>query len=83
MSLEYNSLMTSFVLKSLINSPTRVTPKSQSSIDHISFRIRDDLSMLGGKLDMGITDHSEIFCVIGSFVKILKVTKILNPSSEK
>lgn len=61
---DYISLLSSFGLDSLINTPTRITRESKSCIDHAFFRSRDNFEHTSGSIELGITDHLAIFCAI-------------------
>ena len=49
------------VLKQHIQSPTRVTPRSQSLIDLIITSIDDNKTIDSGVVEMGIRDHSLVY----------------------
>lgn len=57
----YNSIMSSNGLASLVDTPTRITDKSETLIDHIFIRSRCLNLFSSSVFDIGITDH----CVLG------------------
>lgn len=59
---DYQTLMASYGLDQIIDSPTRVTKISKSCIDHIYFRSRDNFGIIGHPFDLGITDHHLTMC---------------------
>ena len=58
---KYNEFLSSFGLKQLITSPTRITCNTTSLIDHILTNTENKISQ-SGVIDTGLSDHQLIFC---------------------
>ena len=56
LELEYNQILQSFLLNQTIKEPTRVTPDSQSCIDHVIVNRTEFLSE-SGVIPVGVSDH--------------------------
>ena len=56
LELEYNQILQSFLLYQTIEEPTRVTPDSQSCIDHVIVNRTECLSE-SGVIPVGVSDH--------------------------
>ena len=48
-------------LKQLIESPTRITEKTSSLLDHILTNVHEKISQ-SGVIDVGLSDHQMIYC---------------------
>ena len=57
---QYIEFCSSFSLKQLISSPTRITCSSSTIIDHILTNTTNNISQ-SGVIDLGISDHNVIF----------------------
>ena len=58
---KYKEFISTFGLKQLIRSPTRVTCGTASLIDHVLTNTEEKISQ-SGVLEIGISDHQLIFC---------------------
>ena len=58
---KYKEFLSTFGLKQLIRSPTRVTCGTSSLIDHVLTNTEEKNSQ-SGVLEIGISDHQLIFC---------------------
>ena len=58
---KYKEFLSTFGLKQLIRSPTRVTCNTSSLIDHVLTNSEEKVSQ-SGVLEIGISDHQLIFC---------------------
>ena len=58
---QYADFCSDFSLKQLIKSPTRISSKSSSLIDHILTNADEKISN-SGVIDVGLSDHQLIFC---------------------
>ena len=58
---KYKEFLSTFGLKQLIRSPTRVTCNTSSLIDHVLTNAEEKVSQ-SGVLEIGISDHQLIFC---------------------
>ena len=58
---KYKEFLSTFGLKQLISSPTRVTCNTSSLIDHVLTNAEEKITQ-SGVLDIGISDHQLIFC---------------------
>ena len=61
MSKQYIDFCSTFFLKQIIKSPTRVTKSSSTLIDHILTNTNDKISK-SGIIDIGLSDHQLIYC---------------------
>ena len=58
---KYKEFISTFGLKQIISSPTRVTCNTSSLIDHVLTNADEKISQ-SGVIDIGISDHQLIFC---------------------
>ena len=58
---KYKEFISTFGIKQIISSPTRVTCNTSSLIDHVLTNVEEKISQ-SGVLDIGISDHQLIFC---------------------
>ena len=58
---KYKEFLSTFGLKQLIRSPTRVTNNTSSLIDHVLTNSEEKISQ-SGVLEIGISDHQLIYC---------------------
>ena len=57
----YTEFCSTHGLKQLITSPTRITEKSSTLLDHILTNSKDKVSQ-SGVVDLGVSDHQLIYC---------------------
>lgn len=65
--------MTLYSFSQIINTPTRVTTTTSTTIDHILCNATENVCQCG-TLDLGISDHMVIYCTL----KIIKGTTYVN-----
>ena len=65
-SYEYKIIMASQGLEQYIFSPTRISKNSRTCIDHVFGRSRDNLHYEGISIDLGLTDHHLVLCIVNS-----------------
>ncbi len=58
---KYREFCANHDLKQIITSPTRITEKSSTLLDHILTNSSDKVSQ-SGVLDLGLSDHQLIYC---------------------
>lgn len=77
----YLTMMSNFGLKSLINTPTRVTSSTSSCIDHIFVRTKphSNYELLGESFDYKLSDHHLISLQIKHMPTYVKQTAELRP----
>ena len=57
----YKGLLRLFNLQQLINSPTRITPTSSTTIDHVLTNSKENI-VQSGTIPCGLSDHLLIYC---------------------